>query len=38
MNCPMCPAWMGDGMVFLAIIGLLIVVLLVVLIVKVIKS
>mgnify|MGYP003578716528 CR=1 FL=1 len=38
MNCAMCPAWMGGGMVLGALIGLLVVVLLVVVIVRLIRS
>jgi hypothetical protein len=38
MNCAMCPAWMGGGMVLGVVIGLLVVVLLVLLIVKVARS
>ncbi len=38
MNCAMCPAWMGGGMVLGVAIGLLVVVLLVLLIVKVARS
>ena len=38
MNCAMCPAWMGGGMVLSAVIGLLVIVLLVVVIVKLVRS
>lgn len=34
MNCPMCPAWMGGGMLIGSVIGVLLIVLLVVLIVR----
>jgi hypothetical protein len=38
MNCGMCPAWMGGGMVLGAVIGVLLVILLVVVIVKLVRS
>lgn len=34
MNCAMCPAWMGGGMLIGTLIGLLVIVLLVILIVR----
>lgn len=38
MNCLMCPAWMGGGMLIGSVIGALVIVLLVVLIMRVIRS
>ena len=38
MNCAMCPAWMGGGMILGGLIGLLVIVLLVLLIVRVTRS
>jgi hypothetical protein len=38
MNCPMCPEWMGGGMLIGSVIGVLIIVLLVVAIVKFVRS
>lgn len=38
MNCPMCPGWMGGGMLIGGLIGVLLVVLLVPVIWKLVKS
>jgi hypothetical protein len=38
VNCSMCPAWMGGGMIVAGLISLLVVVLLVLLIVRVTRS
>ncbi len=38
MNCAMCPAWMGGGMLLAGVIGVLVVVLLVVAIVRLTRS
>ena len=37
MNCPMCPSWMGGGMLLLTVIAVLIIVLLLGLIVRVVR-
>jgi hypothetical protein len=38
MNCAMCPAWMGTGMVLGIVIAVLVIVLLVIVIVKTVRS
>lgn len=38
MNCPMCPEWMGGGMILGGLIAVLVIVLLVIAIVKVVRS